>query len=83
MDSTDPPAPIPSSVWCGEPAPDVWWSADGIDALIWADPQPYRDPTPEVPSRPVDVAALVATPCSTCQTSTDQPYNPPKEAVHV
>jgi len=24
--------------------PDVWWGADGIDALIWADGPPYVHP---------------------------------------
>ena len=28
--------------------PDVWWGEHGIDALIWADPAPYR--RPEEPS---------------------------------
>lgn len=23
---------------------DVWWGADGIDALLWGDPPPYADP---------------------------------------
>jgi hypothetical protein len=32
-----------------EPAPDVWWGDDGIDALIWADPLPYADPLSMVP----------------------------------
>jgi len=27
--------------------PDVWWGPDGIDALIWADSQPYADPWPD------------------------------------
>jgi hypothetical protein len=36
----------PSSVSDGAPEPDVWWSADGIDALIWADPLPYCRPLP-------------------------------------
>lgn len=26
------------------PEPDVWWGADGIDVLLWADPPPYVDP---------------------------------------
>ena len=51
MESMDPPIPpIPSSVWNAELAPDVWWSAegiDGIDAVIWADPPPYRYPAPD------------------------------------
>jgi len=54
--------PCSSSPTCGATAvpvePDVWWSADGIDALIWADPLPYRCPAPEAPSRPADVAAI-------------------------
>ncbi len=25
--------------------PDVWWGEDGIDAMIWADPTPYREPS--------------------------------------
>lgn len=28
--------------------PDVWYGEDGIDALIWADPLPYRDPAPDL-----------------------------------
>lgn len=79
--------PCSHSSLCGATAvpvePDVWWGPDGIDAPIWADPQPYRDPTSEVPSSPADVAALVATPCSICRTSTDQSHNPPKEAIRV
>ncbi len=26
------------------PTPDVWWGAEGIDSLIWADPRPYDWP---------------------------------------
>ncbi len=27
------------------PEPDVWWGEHGIDALIWADGQPYEELT--------------------------------------
>jgi hypothetical protein len=42
-----------STAWDYQPAPDVWWGADGIDALIWADGLPYAElvndqPTPVV-----------------------------------
>lgn len=40
----------PSSGSVCAPEPDVWWSSDrvnGIDALIWADPLPYRCGAPE------------------------------------
>ena len=29
--------------------PDVWWGPNGIDALIWADGQPYAVPLPAGP----------------------------------
>lgn len=35
----------PDPVWTDEPTPDVWWGADGIEALIWADPMPYEPPS--------------------------------------
>jgi hypothetical protein len=36
------------------PMPDVWWGDDGIDALLWADPQPYKEPA----ESPVESAAI-------------------------
>jgi len=36
--------------WDGSLEPDVWWSEAGIDALIWADPTPYRAMLSEVPA---------------------------------
>ncbi len=39
---SDRPLKIETSVALREePAPDVWWGEDGIDALIWADAEPY------------------------------------------
>jgi hypothetical protein len=35
------------SSWDESMEPDVWWSADGIDALIWADSRPYDRPVEE------------------------------------
>lgn len=37
--------PTPKSTPADVPtAPDVWWGEEGFDALIWADPIPYRRP---------------------------------------
>ena len=33
-----------------EPTPDVWWGEDGIDALLWADAEPYAYPPKERPT---------------------------------
>jgi hypothetical protein len=33
------------ATWGGDPEPDVWWGEDGIDAMIWADGQPYSGPS--------------------------------------
>jgi hypothetical protein len=42
-----------SAVWDYQPAPDVWWGADGIDALVWADGTPYAEPSGDgEPTRP-------------------------------
>lgn len=42
-------------LWNAEPAPDVWWGEDGIDADIWSDPIPYATPL-------MDVSAEAAVP---------------------
>lgn len=42
------------SVWDYEPAPEVWWSEDGIDALLWADAPPYKQPV----ESPIESAAI-------------------------
>jgi hypothetical protein len=41
-----PTPPLPTD----DLAPEVWWSEDGIDALIWADPQPYAGAPPGPPA---------------------------------
>jgi hypothetical protein len=35
------------SPWDGSLEPDVWWGEDGIDALLWADAEPYAYPLME------------------------------------
>ena len=46
--TSNPPTKRPSGIWGNDssPQPEVWWGANGIDALIWADPRPYDDPPP-------------------------------------
>jgi hypothetical protein len=38
--------------WHWEPSPDVWWGEDGIDAMIWADGQPYSGPSDTIAQLP-------------------------------
>ena len=46
------PQASPSSplVWCDRPEADVWWGQAGIDALLWADAEPYAYPPKERPT---------------------------------
>jgi hypothetical protein len=58
MQTIDPNTADRHPIWEDKAIPDVWWGADGIDALIWADPIPYADPAADVSAR--DSAPLLA-----------------------
>lgn len=65
----------PASLDCDEPAPDVWWGGNGIDALIWADGQPYG---------PLDTCAQLCKPAIAGDASVDPfPPDSKKEAPYV
>jgi hypothetical protein len=34
-----------AGAWNAHHKPDAWYGPDGIDALIWADPRPYDNPS--------------------------------------
>jgi hypothetical protein len=43
---------VPVAAWDYQPEPDVWWGADGIDSMAWADGIPYGELVEDSEARP-------------------------------